>query len=183
MVTQAPVLKRTRIDVDNVELFRGESYLVDTLSLNPYQLYASTLRKLRETDKDAKGICISTAHPNQLKSNYGIEGSYWLSSVLAEGNIPPTSPGSVLARLATLADDGVDLAFLDGVEFMSEFNDPHSLYQVVSEVREIAADHDKIFFVPIVEEALQPRYGALYRRILKSLSSPRARKLDPGQMQ
>jgi hypothetical protein len=112
-------------------------------------------------------MCVTRCHPDVVNERFPgkCTDSIWLSERSGPGNIPPDQLNRVIQRVgAFLVGRKNPVVLLDGVEYLSVFNDFSKVNMFLEELNDLVMASKAILFVPIDPQSLDPRSLARLRR-------------------
>lgn len=140
----------------------GRVYLVSEKRMD------KTLRILQDFDyAGADTLCVTRLHPDLLQERMpgGSMETVWLSERTGINNISPGQLHRILHRIgAFLMGKKNAVVLLDGIEYLSLFNDFVKVQMFVEEINDMIMSSGAILFVPIDPDSLDQRSLAKLRR-------------------
>ena len=164
-----------RVVPDGVEIPRGyillevgRSYLVEERK----PTYASRIFS-EMVSYGFPGLCISTAHPADVKQEYGLRGKVtvlWLSKVEKDYSISPSSLGMLRDRITSFAERNENsVVLLDGLEYLISTNGFDLALKFLHDLMESVTLNRSRLIVPVSPGALEARELALLERSMEPI--------------
>ena len=119
------------------------------------------------------GLCISTAHPADVKREYGLRGNVtvlWLSKVKKDYSISPSSLGMLRDRITSFAERNENsVVLLDGLEYLISTNGFDLALKFLHDLMESVTLNRSRLIVPVSPATLEARELALLERSMEPI--------------
>jgi hypothetical protein len=140
----------------------GRIYLI----LNPRSDRAFTIAR-DFVSTGHKMLCVSRYHPQIVQGMWVTEDfkSIWLSERHGESNIPAHQLSRLKGKIASFLDGGVNgVVMLDGIEYLSLFNDFSKLLRFIEELNDLVMELHAILLISVDPRSFDQRSLARLRR-------------------
>ncbi len=116
---------------------------------------------------DVPFISISRTYPQKIMSLSIFINSqyYWLTNMIGEGKLSPSSLGRLVSMVKYIADSGKKFAlFLDGIEYLIAENDFNTVLKCINQIGDIILSYGCNMFINVDPNALTTRELAMLER-------------------
>jgi len=118
-------------------------------------------------DTGRKVLCVSRLHPDLLADQWGGKpvNSIWLSERPGPENVPPEQLQRLQQKIALFAKENKNsVVVMDGIEYLSLFNDFQRLQIFVEQLNDVMMDADSILLIALDPRLFDLRSTARLRR-------------------
>lgn len=140
----------------------GRIYLI----LNPRSERAFTIaRDLMSSGQ--KMLCVSRYHPEIVRGMWISEEfkSIWLSERQGDANVPATQLSRLRGKIEAFLSDGENrVVLLDGIEYLSLFNDFSKLLRFIEDLNDLVMELRAILLISVDPRSFDQRSLARLRR-------------------
>ncbi len=143
------------IDFGRIYLLKDER-LEKTLSIT---------KSLADTGKDV--LCVSRYHPSIMAGRLPLGNMQfiWLGERAGDDSISPDNLSKLKHRIAVFAKEHKNgVVVIDGLEYLSLFNDFHRLNVFYEELNDIVMETRNVLLIPIDERLIEPSDVARLKR-------------------
>lgn len=124
----------------------------------------------RAVSEGKKGLVITRDYPNDLRRRYLLQDEQitWLTHLVGEDRINPTSIGILLSMIARFIEHNRHaIVILDGGEYLISQNSFDRILSFVHQVRDLVIINKGIVLMPIDKRVLEEKQLALLERNLE----------------
>lgn len=117
--------------------------------------------------EDASLLSITRAFPDKLNLpvSFGSVDYYWLTNMVGERRISPSSLGRIVSIVKSAADGAKKtVIFLEGIEYLVLENDFNAVLKALNQVCDIAVNSESKVFISVDPVALNQKEIAMMER-------------------
>jgi len=151
------------VEVDT--LLPGAVYLVEEKTPeNSYELFSASV------SEGKPGLVITRDYPPDIRRNYSLPDCLiqWLTHLVGENHINPTSLGLLLSRVANFINrNSQAMVLLDGMEYLISQNGYDRILHFIHQVRDMIITGEGTMIMPLDIRVVDNRELALLERNLE----------------